>query len=78
MTCHKCEKPIRSKGLCATHYMAHYRSQQPKTPNPRIIKLAASIRRSERKRIIQELEILPIHLVRWEVIRYLEERKIGN
>ena len=51
--------------------MAYYRSQQP---DQRIQKTVAAIRRRERKRIIRQIEKLPIHLIRWELINYLERK----
>lgn len=72
MACQKCEKKHYAKGYCATHYMAHYRSQQP---NQTIQKTIAAIRRRERKKIIRKIEKLPIHLIRWELINYLEAQK---
>lgn len=71
MNCLKCEKKHHAKGFCATHYMAHYRAQQP---DQTIQKTVAAIRRRERKKIIRQIQKLPIHLIRWEVINYLEAK----
>lgn len=66
-----CDKPNHAKTFCLNHYMAHYRSQQP---DQTIQKTIAAIRRRERKRIIRQIEKLPIHLIRWEIINYLERK----
>ena len=71
MACDKCEKPAKSRGLCNTHYVAYWRANQP---DQRIQKTVAAIRRRERKRIIRQIEKLPIHLIRWELINYLERK----
>ena len=69
LTCSKCDKQVRSWGLCNAHYMQDYRAKQPDKKKEKLI---AKGRKKEREYIIKQLEKLPIHLIRWEVISFIE------